>query len=128
MDEDRHKYKILSYSNTTAPFSTSLFPQFILESVMKTALNDDSFEFKVKVSSLPTPKEVLDKGSFMTFEDHAQTIEMSSMSEVVKQYSRISWETVGCVAAAWFILNALTLVHLVRERTSERKLFLESHG
>lgn len=26
MDEDRHKYKILSYSNTTAPFSTSLFP------------------------------------------------------------------------------------------------------
>ena len=25
MDEERHKYKILSYSNTTSPFSTSLF-------------------------------------------------------------------------------------------------------
>lgn len=76
MDEDRHKYKILSYSNITAPFSTSLFPQFILESVMKTALNDDDFEFKVKVSPMPTPKDIKDKGSFMTFDDHVQTMEM----------------------------------------------------
>lgn len=50
------------------------------------------------------------------------------MSAVVDQYSRISWEPIGCIAGAWFILNALTLVQLVREQNSERKLFLESHG
>ena len=128
MDEDEHKYKILSYSNLTAPFSTSLFPQFILESVMKTALNDDSFEFNVKVSSLPTPADVLDKGAFMTFDDHTQTIEMQTMSEVVNEYTRFSAEPIGCVVAAWFILNAWVVVNLIRERTSERKMFLQSHG
>ena len=37
---------------------------------MKTALDDDDFEFKTTVKALPTPKEVLDKGSYMTMEDH----------------------------------------------------------
>ena len=110
MDEDRHKYKILSYSNITAPFSTSLFPQFIIESVMKTALDDDEFEFKTKVTALPIPKEIRDKGNFMNFHDHTKTIDLISRSNVIGVYSRISYETVGCIAAAWFMLNAVTLI------------------
>jgi len=74
MDETRHKYKILSYTNMTQPYATSLFPQFIIESVMKTALDDDDFEFKVKVTSLPIPKEILDKGSYLNFYDHKESI------------------------------------------------------
>lgn len=47
---------------------------------------------------------------------------------MVNKSALISWEPVGCIAAAWFMLNALTLISLIRERTSERKRFLESHG
>lgn len=129
MDEDRHKYKILSYSNTTAPFSASLYPQFIIESVMKTALDDDDFELKVKVSPLPIPKSVEERGMFLTFNEMIETAELpTTMSDVINLYSRTSWETIGCVAAAWFILNSIVLLQLIRERVSERKLFLQSHG
>lgn len=30
MDEERHKYKVLSYANSTSPFSNSFYPQFII--------------------------------------------------------------------------------------------------
>ena len=43
-----------------------LFPQFILESVMKTALDDDEFEFKMRNTPLPIPLEILEKGNYMT--------------------------------------------------------------
>ena len=76
---------------------------------MKTALDDDSFEFKVKVSPLPTPEDVLHKGSFLTFSDQILTEDYLTMSQAIITYSRISWETIGCIAAAWFILNAITL-------------------
>lgn len=79
MDEDRHKYKILSYSNLTAPFSTSLFPQFVIESVMKTALDDDEFEFRTTVTPLPITKEIRDKGAFLPFDDHMYHSDMRSM-------------------------------------------------
>ena len=128
MDEERHKYKLLSYSNTTAPFSTGLFPQFIIESVMKTALDDDDFEFKTKITALPMPKEIREKGDFLTFHDHAETNDLLVMSDVIGKYSRMSWEPLGCITAAWFMLNTITIIMLMRERTSLRKQFLEMHG
>ena len=48
MDEDLHKYKFLSYVNVTSPIVTQTYPQFMIESIMKTALDDDDFEFKVR--------------------------------------------------------------------------------
>ena len=48
MDEVKHHYKFLSYVNCTDLYSPALFPQFMIESVMKTALNDDNFELKVR--------------------------------------------------------------------------------
>ena len=128
MDESRHKYKILSYANLTQPYSASLFPQFIIESVMKTALDDDDFEFKTTLKALPITKENLARGPYATFNDLKETLTLISMSDIVGQFGRMSWETVGCIAAAWFMLNAFTISQIIRERTSERKLFLESHG
>lgn len=128
MDEDRHKYKILSYMNLTAPYSTSLFPQFIIESVMKTVLDDDEFEFKTKVTALPTPKETLDRGSFMTFYDHSFTFTAIATSDLVGQYAALSWEAVSCIFVTWFLLNCFTIMQLIKERTSGRKAFFESHG
>jgi len=55
MDEERHKYKIITYANLTSPFSTMLYPQFIIESVMKEALQDDDFELKFRTTPLPPP-------------------------------------------------------------------------
>ena len=55
MDEKRHKYKVITYVNMTSPFSTMLYPQFIIESIMKDAFKDDKFEFKFRTTPLPTP-------------------------------------------------------------------------
>ena len=55
MDEEKHHYKFLSYVNCTDLYSTQLFPQFMIESVMKTALNDDDFELKIRSTPFPIP-------------------------------------------------------------------------
>ena len=110
MDEERHKYKILSYANTTSPFSTSLFSQFIIDSVLKSAFEDEDFEFKVKVSSLPIPKEIAEKGNFINFNDHAMSYDLLIMSDVIINFTKLSWEAIGCLATAWFMLNAINLI------------------
>lgn len=48
MDEEKNKYMFLTHVNLTSPFSTLLYPQFMIESVLKHALDDDDFEFKVR--------------------------------------------------------------------------------
>lgn len=48
MDEQRHMYKFITYVNITSPFVTQAYPQFMIESIMKTALNDDDFEIKFR--------------------------------------------------------------------------------
>ena len=48
MDEENNKYMFLTHVNLTSPFSTLLYPQFMIESVLKNALDDDDFEFKVR--------------------------------------------------------------------------------
>lgn len=53
---------------------------------------------------------------------------MLTMSDVNSKFGRYTWEVVGCVVAAWFMLNTYILLSVMRERLSERKLFLESHG
>mmetsp|Transcript_6767 Transcript_6767/g.9291 ORF Transcript_6767/g.9291 Transcript_6767/m.9291 type:complete len:146 (-) Transcript_6767:2264-2701(-) len=100
----------------------------MIESVLKTVLEDDDFEFKVKVTSLPVPKEISDKGNYLAFDDFVNTKLTLTMSDILGFYARVTWEVASIVSAAWYILNAYTLIMLVRERTSERKLFLESHG
>mmetsp|Transcript_13824 Transcript_13824/g.17510 ORF Transcript_13824/g.17510 Transcript_13824/m.17510 type:complete len:101 (+) Transcript_13824:3886-4188(+) len=100
----------------------------MIESVLKTVLEDDDFEFKVKVTSLPVPKEISDKGNYLAFDDFVNTKIALTMSDILGFYARVTWEVASIVPAAWFMLNAYTLLMLVRERTSERKLFLESHG
>ena len=58
MDEEKHRYSILSYMNITSPLSTAFFPEFIVQSVMKTAMGDDDFEFRVRTTPFPTPDDV----------------------------------------------------------------------
>ena len=41
-------YKFITYVNITSPFVTQAYPQFMIESIMKTALNDDDFEIKFR--------------------------------------------------------------------------------
>ena len=95
---------------------------------MKTSMNDDSFEFNVKVSSLPIPGDVMSKGTFMKFEDHMLTREMNTMAEMIQNYGLLTKEAVAAMVLVWFIISAWTTINLIRERTTERKLFLESHG
>ena len=64
MDEDRHSYKFISYVNITDPFTTQYFPQFMIESVMKNAMEDDDFEMKVRSTPFPMPAEV--EGKYFT--------------------------------------------------------------
>ena len=128
MDEDKHQYKIMSYVNTTSTFSTGVYPQFILESVMKTAFNDDDFEFKVRTTPLPTPKETLDKGTYLTLEDQLEVSTLLTMSDVVGKTSKLSWRFLGCIVFAWFMVNSYVLIQVIRERKSFRKHQHESLG
>ena len=95
---------------------------------MKTALEDDEFELKVRVTPLPIPQEILDKGSFMTAENFMDLVDILGLSDNFGLSAYFSWEVVGCIVGAWYMLNAVFLVQVMRERTSQRKSFSESHG
>ena len=58
MDEERHSYKFLTFVNLTESFSKQLCPQFMIESVMKNAMEDDNFEMKVRSTPFPIPAEM----------------------------------------------------------------------
>jgi len=110
MDETRHKYKVISYVNVTSPWSSALYPQFLIESIMKTALKDDDFEFKVRVSSLPVPKELLDKGNYLQMMELTKMRDLSSMSMVIESVALLSWEAAYGLSTGWFMLNSFFLI------------------
>ena len=64
MDEERHSYKFFTFVNITESFSKQLYPQFMIESVMKNAMENDDFEMKVRSTPFPMPAEV--EGKYFT--------------------------------------------------------------
>ena len=76
--------------NATSPFSTLLYPQFILESVLKNAFDDDDFEFKLRATPFPAPHENTAKGSYLTTKDLADIAILITMSDVVGAWGRFS--------------------------------------
>ena len=128
MDEERHKYRFISYVNVTVPYSSALFPQFMLESILKTAFDDDDFEFKVKAKPFPVTHDVKAKGSYLGWEDNKNARRAITMDQVIQNYSGLSWAVATCIAVTWYILNTYTMLSLMRERNSMRKKYLESHG
>ena len=118
MDEERHKYKINSFVNITNPFSTQLYPQFIIEGVLKEALGDDDFEFKLRSTPMPAPFENTEKGNYLTAEDHFWTEVLITMSAVTAKWVSLSIQANGAVVLAWLVLNLVTVTQLIRDRKS----------
>ena len=128
MDEDIHRYKILTHVNATSPHSPGLYPQFIIESVLKTAFDDPDFEFKVRLTSMPAPWNITDKGDYLASEDLLRTRGIITMSDYVGAWQLNSQQVIGCIIFAWFMLNSYFLIDAIRDRTSQRKNFMASHG
>ena len=53
--------------NITSPHSSVLFPQFMLEAVLRLATEDPDFEFKTKSTPYPL-QDVINKSSFSQIE------------------------------------------------------------
>ena len=128
MNEETNQYLFMAHVNLTSPFSTLVYPQLMIESILKNALDDDDFEFKFKVTPLPAPKEIKDKGSFLNSKDMSYTRIFITMSDVVAYWGRGAAEVSGSLCFCWTIINVVILLNLMRDRTSGRKHYLESHG
>ena len=118
----------MAHVNLTSPFSTLLYPQFMIESILKNALDDDDFEFKVKQTALPAPYENVQKGSLLTSYDLAHTIIFVTMSDVVGFWGKSAAQVSGCLCFAWITINLVVMLSLMRDRTSGRKHYMDSHG
>lgn len=57
-DSESHLYKFVSYINMTSSASSILYPQFMYESILKTATGDSEFEFKTRSTPYPVNKEL----------------------------------------------------------------------
>lgn len=123
MDEERHKYKLNTYTNLTSPFSTSAYSQYIIQSILKDVFDDDDFEFNVKVSSMPITKVIEDKGNYLAAKDHLETKVIVVRSTIVTTWSRLAFIVLGITVFANAILNVYILGTLINERLSQKKLF-----
>jgi len=56
-DPKKHQYKFYSFINSTAGDGFALYPQFMYESILKVATQDDDFEFKVRNTPYPITNE-----------------------------------------------------------------------
>lgn len=65
MDEVNHQYKVNVYVNLTSSHATALYPQFLIQSILKGAFEDDDFEFNLRLTPMPITKEVADKGDIL---------------------------------------------------------------
>ena len=52
-DKEKQVYQFNSYLNTTSSMVTAYYPQFMYESILKTALDDPSFTFTVNIDPFP---------------------------------------------------------------------------
>ena len=118
MDEDLHKYKFLSYVNVTSPIVTQTYPQFMIESIMKTALDDDDFEFKVRQTPFPAPLETTEVGNYLTAFEMSKLTTLLTMSDNVTFWGKVSWQASGTVVFTWILLNSYFMLQTIRDRVS----------
>lgn len=121
MDEEKNQYKILSYVNSTSPFSTLLYPQFILESVLKNAFEDDEFELKWRATPFPAPYETRSLGDYLDSKNLYLLNGALTMSDVVGFWGRVSMQASGVVSFAWLLINAYIFFDVMRDQLSYRK-------
>ena len=78
-------YKFVSYVNMTSSASSILYPQFMYESILKTATGDPEFEFKTRSTAYPVNYELKrrpatgDAGSIIFFSAIAYSIVITIM-------------------------------------------------
>lgn len=53
-----HNYKFVSYVNMTSSASSVFYPQFMYESILKTATGDPEFEFRTRSTPYPVNNEL----------------------------------------------------------------------
>ena len=99
-----------------------------MSDALKNAFDDENFEFKVRQTPLPAPKEILEKGSFLSSKDLSLTRIFISMSDVVGFWGKSAAEVGGFLCFSWAIINSVVLLNAMRDRTSGMKHYLECHG
>ena len=96
---------------------------------MKTALDDDEFELKVRSTPLPIPAETNEKyftSEKLFFSGMGGTILL--MNEAVVYWTNQGLAANIILASTWMVINSYTLISVLRDRTSQRKHFQEYHG
>ena len=84
-DKLNQNYKFVSYVNMTSSASSVLFPQFMYESILKTANDDPEFEFKTRSTAYPVNYELKrrsatgDAGNIIFFSAIAYSIVLTIM-------------------------------------------------
>lgn len=53
LNRKTNQYKFITFANTTDTHSAITFPAFMYEAILKTAVKDPEFEFKVRTTPYP---------------------------------------------------------------------------
>ena len=58
LDSQDHKYFFTTLVDITSPHSSVLFPQFMLEAILRQVTDDSEFEFKTKSTAFPIQENI----------------------------------------------------------------------
>lgn len=62
LDNKNHKYQVAAFINGTSQDAPAAVPQFAYEAILKMALEDPNFEFKLRSTPQPIPQIVRNRG------------------------------------------------------------------
>ena len=114
-----HRYMFSTLVNITSPHASVLYPQFMLEAILKLATDDPEFEFKVKSTPYPIQAEI-DKRKFSQ-ERQFKTQALSNYFVAIKLWEDVGISLNSIFAFAYIILSASIVSQLIQERKSRAK-------
>ena len=93
----------------------------MIESIMKTAMQDDDFEIKTRMTAFPVTLDTISTGNFLKSVDFEKINILLTMSDYVAFWAAKSLSVMCSLIFSCVVLNSFILIRVMQDRMSQRK-------
>ena len=104
----------MSYVNLTSQDAAGLFPQFMYESILQTAIEDPEFEFKTRATPYALQEMHIDV--IHRAPAYIQTKNSFTVREVVRNATSLAAGPIFVISACYAIVQSIIMSEIIDER------------